>query len=225
MQLILCVLTLALQALIAIGLSRYLGPVAGVGVYAALVVATVLMAGGLIRLSPVGVVTWKNRVAGLLLPWSMIVGGGTMKALLIKNILAGTLLGILAVTADALIGNDLLTDAPDGAQTPGWVATIVLWVTVACWIIMLIAWLWVLRAQLGRHSEPISTLMLRPGVRFALLAPPIATAASVALRYFGYDLAAMLIVSVPLVIVLGPVLMLTLVLLTYTLLGKPIRWN
>ena len=228
MRLITPAVPIVLLALIAIVLSRQIGAVAGVGVFAALVLAMVLAAGGLIRRAPVGSVTWRNRLAGPLLPWSIIVGGGTMKALLIKNVAAGTLFGIIVITLDALILNNLLaTTSPTGspAPAPAWARAVVLGVTIACWIIMLVAWLWILRAQLGRHAEPISTLMLRPGVRFGLIAPPVALAASIALRYFGYHLLAMLIVGLPLLVVLGPVALMCLVLLSYTVRGKPIRWN
>lgn len=225
MRLIYSALPLALQALVAIVLSRLLGPIAGAAAFAALAVATVLVAGGLIRRAPVGVVTWRNRVAGLLLPWSMVLGGGTMKSLLIKNMVAGGLFGIFVITIDALFLNPVSTAVPAAPPSPGWASAIVFGVTIACWIVMLVAWLWVLRAQLGRHSEPISMLMVRPGVRFALLAPPVAIAASIALRYFGYHLVAMLIVGLPLLVVLGPVLAMVLVLLSYTVRGKPIRWN
>jgi len=225
MRLIYLALPLTLQAFIAIVLTRQLGPIAGVGAFAALVVAAVLLAGGLIRHAPIDRVTWRNRVAGLLLPWSMILGGGSLKALLIKNMVAGTLFGICVITIDALNLKPIPTPATDAPAYPGWTQTLVFVLTVASWITLLIAWLWILRIHLGKISEPISTIILHRRVKFVLLAPPIAIAASIALRYFSYNLAALLIVGLPLLIVLGPLLLMTLLLLSYAMRGKPIRWN
>jgi len=226
MRLLFCLVPISVQALIVVLLTRQFGPVAGVSIFVGWVLLSVLVAGALLRTTVVQQMSWKNRVAGLLLPWSMIAGGGTLKALLIKNALAGCVFGVIVVVVDALLqNNSSIIQAPADSSTPQWVSKAILVVTVLGWLIMLVGWLWVLRAQLAGRSEPISTLILRRSVRIPLLVPPIAIAASVALSYFGHPVFAMLIVMLPILFILGPLLAMLLMVLIYTILGKPIRWN
>jgi hypothetical protein len=102
---------------------------------------------------------------------------------------------------------------------------VILWVTVAGWIVMAIGWLWMLRSIVANRSDMISVVLNRQGTWMPLLLPPVIVAASIALRVAGRSWIALAVVGVPLLILFTPVLLMLVVVLMHYVMGKPMRWN
>jgi hypothetical protein len=213
-------LLIALNALLAIALARGLGPVWGWLVYAALSSAGVGAAAWLLKRSAVGVVGWKNHLAAFLTPLMPFVGGGTLRALVLKHIVAGAVFGLVAILVDRF---DLVAPitASGSAGWAGWLAA----GTIMCWVVVLGLWLWLVSVQMRHRSEPISRLLMRREPGRMLILPPLVVGASVGLQQMGLMWVALAVVALPLLIVVGPVALMVGVMGIYSLLGKPVRWN
>jgi hypothetical protein len=217
---------IVVQAAGAIALSRYFGIVVGGLLYALAMISCVGLAGLLLLNVTVESVTWKNRVAGVCLPWSTFVGGGQLSHLLVKNAVAALAFGALVVLCDRL----KLFHRGSGANAVGethmhWSEVVILWVTVAGWIVMAIGWLWMLRSIVANHSDIISVLLNRQGTWMPLLLPPVIVAASIALRVAGRSWIALTVVGAPLLMLFTPVLLMLAVIVMHYVMGKPMRWN
>jgi hypothetical protein len=216
----------ALYALIVIMLLKWFGVWAGMAIYLGIVLAGSGLAWQLLSSSEIGKATWKNLTAGWLLPWTSLVGGGSLAALLIKNALASTIfgIGIAACWELNLLEPAASAGTPSGENT-NWLPRVLVWLTAAGWITLLTGWIWLMKSFFSRGSEPISTLILHNRRAIPLLIPPVVLVASIGLRICGLDWLALLTVWIPLGIILAPVILMALVLIGYTLRGKPIRWN
>ncbi|HMO12871.1 MAG TPA: hypothetical protein PKD64_03585 [Pirellulaceae bacterium] len=227
MNALLWIASIAAHVAASIALSRTLGVFEGLLVY---VVATSLLtgfAGWLLRDATLGVVTWRNRTAGFLLPWTSIVGGGRLHALVLKNVFASIIAGLVAVLCDQsrlLYAFGLIPAAAHGEQTP-WGVVALSWLTVACWLVVFAAWLWIIRSLLLRRSDIVSVLTLKRGGWVPLIMPPIALGMSVYQKLTGHAWSALLWVGIPLLIVLCPVMLMAGVILYHQFTGKPMRWN
>lgn len=209
-------------------LSRRLGVAAGLVVYAILTSLLTLLAGGLLRSVPLEKITWKNRLAGWLLPWTALVGGGQLRWLLVKNEVASIVLGMVMVASDRMNVWDAVVanhpSSPGGAPRT-WADAGLSWLTLLCWLVMLGGWLWTLRTYFRNQVNSAGVLLGLRGIWIPLLIPPIAVAVSVALQQADYAWASFLVVGIPLLLVLPPVCVLLTVVGYHYLVGKPIRWN
>lgn len=227
MGILLWLLVVAAQAALAVWLTRVLGVAVGLMVVSAIVTATTLEAGSLLRRVQTGSVTWKNRLAGLLLPWTFLVGGGQLSSLLIKNAIAGLVFAALMVICDRAIVPS--TSSPTGQagnfQHPSWIEAALGWMTAACWIALIVGWVWILRSYSRGHAGIRGILSAPRGVLVAILIPPAAVAASAGLLAGGWRGAALTVAALPLLVVAFPVVLMAIVVAAHALTGKPMRWN
>jgi len=217
---------IAAQALVPLLLVRALGLPFGLVISGLLIVTQVAIGGLLLRGSTVGSVTWRNRIAGLLLPWSAIVGGGSLGRLIAANGAASLLFAVGIIAADRAALLDAMIGPDQDAATS---AVIVRWIlfglTGLGWIAMSLLWLWLLRSVLKNRSDIVSVLVARRDIRLPLLIPPIAIPSSIALRALGWPIAALAVVAIPLLLLLLPLLLMFSAILIGWLRGKPLRWN
>lgn len=220
------IVAIAIQACAALWLGRCCGLMTGLAIYAAAAMALTGLAGILLRSATVDTVNWKNRVAGLLLPWSALLGGGRLTELLIKNGVASLVFGFVMVLGDRWGLFEVLL-GPDTAATSemGWGGWVVQWLTIGCWLAMLIAWFWIWRSMFRHQLDVVSVLLRGRHSWIPLFVPPTALGISIALRAFGYTWWALLAVGLPLLIMFLPLLLMLTVIFIHQLLGKPIRWN
>lgn len=218
------VILIVLQGLMAILLTRSLGLTAGFGVHALLMLASSAVSYVLLKRLSVGVINWRNRVVGLLMPWPVIVGGGSLGRLVVKNAIAALVFAAVVVGVDRS-GVLRLAEASPGMAQPTMATHILSYAAVLCWIILIIAWLWVLRTQWVHNREILGSLLRSRGLLIPLLIPPIAVTLSVMLRVQGQPMLSLLTAAIPLLVVLLPVLMMCGVILAHKISGKPLRWN
>jgi hypothetical protein len=212
-------LMLAAQAVAAVELAERLGTLFGFVVFALLIASTMGLAGYLLHTSTTGEVTWRNRLAGLFLPWSLLAGQGSLSALLLKNLLASLAWGGVMIACYRL--NWVLPSSPE-TKMPATVLTIVAsWLAILCRLVLLGGWLLYLRSMYSRRSQSISL----KATWQPLLIPPLAIVASLVLGHYGYVWLALLSVGLPLFIVLTPLLLMFAAIAYMTLTGKKIRWN
>jgi hypothetical protein len=223
-------LLLVLQFALAVCLYKMLGVGWALAAYIAVCGASALCGCYLLHTSKTNSVTWKNRVAGWLLPWSLIVGGGSLQHLTIKNALAASMFGIAVIlwqhtakptvpTVDNGAGETTLT------TTSTWAHTLVDGGILLGCFILLLGWGLLLRAQLKHTSEPITTLIMHRRQAWPLITPPCAIGLSLVLRSLDFSWWALICVWGPLLFILMPVILMMLVLIGHTILGKPMRWN
>ena len=221
---LLAVLLHAAYAVIAV---RALGYPFGIALYLLSIVLFMVIAGTALKSSTVGSITWKNRLAGWFLPWTHWVGGGQLSTLLIKNAAVSMLFGVLMIWFD---NNGLLHEligikSIDKSSRFTWVELVVLWATVASWLILSVAWLLLMRSWAQNQLNVLSVLVKGPGNWLPFVLPPAAISASIVLRYAEFPFWALAVVAIPLLITTGPVLLMLAVFLWYHIRGKPIRWN
>lgn len=219
MGIIVWLLMLAAQAVAAVELTQRLGISVGFGVFALLMATTTGLAGYLLHSSTTGEVTWRNRLAGLLLPWSLLAGQGSLRALLMKNLLASLAWGGVLVAGDRL--EWLLPLAAETKAPATLLTTVASWLAILCRLLLLAGWLFYLRALSARSWNSFSL----KSTWQPLLLPPLAILASLALAHSGYIWLALLAVGLPLLIVLTPLLLMVAAMAYMTLTGKKIRWN
>lgn len=202
--------TLAMRA----ALSPWLAWLATVGVGALLAALGALV----LRTTKVGELTWKNRLAGHLLPWGYHIGGGS---------LPGLVLGCVVVWA-ALAAAVLLAYAP--AAAPGQPAAAAPNPTAAAsagtspWLVL--AWvlagafsLW-LFGQLRKFYQPGSSVTRSQGRLLLMVAALLV--GSVALHQLGHSGVALLVVGGPILVVGGGYALFLGVILVF---GRNMRWN
>lgn len=221
---------LAFQFALAIWLYRVLGVGWAIVAYLAWCGTSVLCGCYLLYSSKTNSVTWKNRLAGWLLPWGLIVGGGSLQSLALKNALAASLFGMTVIlwqhTAKTMaLAVDDGAAASTTALTSSWAPAWLDWGILLGCVILGWGWLLLLRAQLKQTSEPITTLIMHRRQAWPLIAPPCAIGLSLVLRSLDLPWWALLCVWGPLLFILMPVILMMLVLIGHTILGKPIRWN
>ncbi len=215
------------QIAVALAMSRAFGPWAGGALYALLMCITTVIAGQLLRHSQIGRVTWRNRMAGLLLPWSMIVGGGSLTALCAKNAIASIVFGWTVIVCDQmnLFGFAVIPNSQSVSLAERWFALSLSAATVLGWLLAAGGWLMILKSYLSHRTEPITSLITHRNKRLPLFLPPVAIGASMLLRYKGVHGLAFWVVWIPLLVITLPVILMLLVILSYWIRGKPIRWN
>lgn len=220
-------LTLVFHAALAVLLARYFGFVYGAIAYGLSVASFMSIAAVALSRSSVGVVTWKNRLAGWFLPWTFVVGGGSLTELIAKNGVASLIFGMLMMICDQVgwLHEIVGIKANDKSPRFSWGELIILWATVICWLVLSAGWLLLLRSALQNQLNSISVLLKGPGNQLPFWLPPIAVGVSMGLRWVGYSGLALTVVVIPLLIVTGPLLLMMLVFLWYYIIGKPIRWN
>lgn len=220
-------LTILFHAAMAMIAARVAGTTLGMVLYSLSVLAFVTIAGLALKNSTVGNITWRNRLAGYLLPWTKWVGGGQLTSLLIKNAIASILFGWLMIWCDRsgflheLVGLNANRDS----RNFSWLAIAVLWTTLGGWLILSTAWILLIRSWAQNRQNDLSILFSERGNWLSFLLPPLSVGVSIALRYANFPALALAVVAVPLLIISGPVLLMMSVILWHQLRGKPIRWN
>lgn len=227
MSRVIWILVIVAHAALSLVLSRQLGLMIGLLIFSVVTLAITCLAGWLLQGAAVGTVTWRNRLAGLLLPWPVIVGGGSLRAMLVKSQLASMLFGMAVVACDQIrTGTIVAGPGVDAVAEPtNWLDGTVFYLTMMCWAILLGAWLWMVRSFFNHHSEPLSALLEKRSVWIPLVLPPLAVAASVFLVIAGSPWAGLLSVGIPILMMLMPVLPMVAVVLFHYITGKPMRWN
>lgn len=213
-----------LQGCLALLLTRKLGISLGLTLHVLLMLAFSGL--GWLMLSQLSTdsITWRNRLISILMPWPAIVGGGSMFAFVLKNAIASIVFAGIVVTADRSgILNIHRTGSDPSSISIGspWMT----WATVLCWMVLTVAWLWLIKSTLSNRPDSFSVLLSSRNTAIPFIFPPIVVIASLFLRYQGYVIAALLTVAIPLVIVLLPVLMMLAVVFYHYATGKPMRWN
>lgn len=220
-------LAVTVHAALAVIAARGFGTIFGIVLYSLSVLALVAVAGLALKNSTVGNITWRNWLAGCLLPWIKWVGGGQLTSLLIKNAMVSILFGWLMIWCDRsgflheLVG----LDANGDSRNLSWLAIAVLWITLGGWLILSTAWIWLIRSCAQNRQNDLSILFSERGNWLSLLLPPLSVGVSIALRYANFPALALAVVAIPLLIIAGPVLLMMSVILWHQLRGKPIRWN
>jgi hypothetical protein len=212
-------LMLAAQAVATVELAERLGTLFGFVVFALLIASTMGLAGYLLHTSTTGEVTWRNRLAGLFLPWSLLAGQGSLSALLLKNLFASLAWGGLMIACYRL--NWVLPSSPETKMPATVLTTVASWLAILCRLVLLAGWLLYLRSMYSRRLQSISL----KATWQPLLIPPLAIVASLVLGHYGYVWLALLSVGLPLFIVLTPLLLMFAAMAYMTLTGKKIRWN
>lgn len=190
-------------------LSPWLAWLATIGVGALLAVLGALV----LRTTKVGELTWKNTLAGHLLPWGYHLGGGS---------LPGLVLGCVAVWA-ALAAVVLLGSAPTGAvggpnQPAAAASGASLWLVLA-WIVAGAFLLW-MGGQLRRYYQPGSSVT-RAQTKLVLTVAAMLVG-SVVLHLLGHSGFALLVLGGPILVVGGGYALFLGVMLTF---GRNTRWN
>jgi hypothetical protein len=206
---------LAVLAVLSLRLTSQMGFFVGFAIYTILTTSMTGFAGWLLHRSEPGEITWRNRLAGTLLPWSMWVGSGSLTSLLTKNAAISAVFGCLIAFCNpwngfAHQGGDI---HGEGGEGNGWTNMLVSGMTLLCWIVLLVAWL--------RLLQNIAARPLWPSLGF----PPMAVGTSIVLRYLGMPWLALTVVAMPIFLVLLPVTLMIAGLLMARLTGKPVRWN
>jgi hypothetical protein len=213
--------------LIAQALTQRLGWGGAVVTYGLLVGTMTGSAGLLLRSAATESITWRNRLAGWLLPWTAWVGSGTLSGLLIKNSCLSLVFGWGTIMLTALGWNgalDPVMAAPGSGHSMGW-HYFVAGLTFICWLTLGVGWWQLCQNLIGqRLGQPWrESSQRRSG--WLILGTPLLLIASVTLRQFDLAGWALTIVLVPLLAILFPVITLSAVLLYHWAIGKPIRWN
>ena len=217
-------IAIALQACLVILVTRRLGVSAGLAIHVLLMSVFAGIGWFLLTQLATESITWRNHLASLLMPWPAIVGGGSILGYVLKNFIAAIVFAALVVAADRFnvfnfpgIASNLKGDR---ATSP-----LLNWATILCWIVLAVAWAWILQSMIGNQSNIISALLSSPSMAIPLLLPPIVVLVSIVLRHQGHVIAALLTVAIPMAIVLLPVLLMLAVVFYHYATGKPMRWN
>jgi hypothetical protein len=199
----------------------------GLSAIAILAFASSLLAGFLLKQTSVGELSWRNYVAGFLLPWAFFLRPGSLRGLVLKNSVAAIVVGAAAAGYDWLeVSKPGNVGASETHTTSAMVGTTILaLMTMAGWIILLAGWIVLCKNLVTNRSEPISALVLRRDKFMPLVLPPAAVGLSIVFRYWHWYWLSFLTVWGPLVAVFLPVILLVLAVFIQTLRGKPIRWN
>lgn len=182
---------------------------------AAIIAAILSLAGALLlRSCPLGQITWRNRLAGWLLPWGYTLGGGQLGGIALASAAVWTLLAAGAIFA---------TTVPPAAATPAGqgapAAPISAWWLLLAWIVDGGGVLYLLGIALKnslRGSGGGAT------VRKLLLILVGMLVASLALQLSGYPGLAVLIAGGPPLVIGGFYGLFVLAMLTF---GRNARWN
>lgn len=218
---------ISLQAVLAIVLTRTLGLALGSGVLLVFLLACSAVGYLLLTQLTTETVTWRNRAVGVLMPWPILVGGGTGEMFTVKNTMAAIVFAAIILVCDHvnLIRHfGPVTNPTTDPSQPGLVAYIISYATVLCWGILLVGWAWLLRSQF-RQLDSFRQIINRRSLRTPLIGVPVAVTISIVLRYQGMPLLSLLVVAIPLLVVLLPVGLLCLVMVGHWVTGKPMRWN
>lgn len=185
----------------------------GASIYVVVVLCATLVGAWLLRSSAVGQVSWRNVLAGKLLPCAGILGYGSLLKLCLSNLLGTLLLGL----GGFFVARYLRLNDYTLGRIGGW--------TIACgltWIVLIWMILFLVR-QYGKkyYTGPSG---LRTFLKL-IFAPIIALSASIALIVAGLPLFAWLVAMAPVAIVVVSVGPLLLIVVISQFSGKPFRWN
>jgi hypothetical protein len=208
-------------------LTQQLGWGGAVVTYSLLIGAMTGLAGLLLRSTTSDSITWRNRLAGWMLPGSAWVGGGTLSMLIFKNGCLSLLLGWATILLTVL-GGDATFKSPvataETAQSIGWQYSVA-GLTFICWLMLGIGWLQLCQNWIGQRLGQPEGGSRHWQSTWLMIGAPLLLLASVTLRQFGLAGWALTLVLVPLLVILFPVTVMSAVLLYHWLIGKPIRWN
>ena len=182
-------------------------------IYGSVVILTTLTGAMLLRSSAVGQSSWRNELAGALLPCAGMAGYGSLLKLCVFNLLGLFLLGLVCfVSARYLRHNDYALQ-----RIGGW--------TIACgleWLVLVGMVLFLVRQYGKKYYAGASGL--RKFLKL-IAAPAGALAASIALVVAGLPFFAFVVALIPIAIVFVPMGFLLIIVISTKLSGKPFRWN
>ena len=202
-----------LAAVAAWTLSNRLGPWAGLVAWAALMAVACALGAWLLKSSPVGRVTWRNHVAGYLIPWGYRLGRGKLAPITVAAWAIWVLIGAAAVLLFGRSGEPTGAAATD-RSTATTVLLFATWVLYGgCLIYLLGVLLNEYRSSGGRGARSVLTMA---GVLVALVV------ISAAFWISGRPGWALLAAGGPPAVVGGGY---GLFLVAILLLGRKARWN
>lgn len=182
-------------------------------IYASLVLIATLVGALLLRSTAVGQSSWKNVWAAKLMPFSGILGSGSLLKLCVSNLLGTTILGLMGF----FVARYLRHSGYSLERIGGW--------TIACsveWIVLIGMMLFLV----GQYSKKYYTGAsgLRKFMKL-ISVPAIALAGSLALVVVGMPVIAFVVAMIPMAIVFVSVGPLLIIVIIAKLSGKPFRWN
>lgn len=198
-------------------LLEVLSPWLAVATAAAIALGTSSLGALLLRTTTVGTITWRNYLAGWLLPWGYYLGRGQLRGIAAVCATIWTLLASSAILARATSALPVGTLPATATTTPA--TTTMPWLLVLAWVVCGAALLYLLKTVLTAFG---------PGTRagmslwriIAVLAALIAS--SVALHVSGHTGLATLVAGGPPLVVGG---FCGLWMLAMVVFGRNARWN
>lgn len=176
--------------------------------------ATFAALGALVlRATRVGEVTWRNRLAGFLLPWGYFLGRGQL-----PGIVLGCVLVWAALAGAVLLGHGVQPAAPIGAQ-PANVAPGLSWWLLIAWIVDGACLIYMI-GMLRKHFVPASQVTRTQGKLVLLLVAMLA--GSIALHLGGNGGLALTVAGGPTLLVGGGYGLFLGFILVF---GRNMRWN
>jgi hypothetical protein len=202
--------TLAMRA----ALSPWLAWLATFGVGALLAALGALV----LRTTKVGELTWKNRLAGHLLPWGYHIGGGSLLGIVLGCVVAwAALAGAVLVSSAPALAPDQATAAAANQPAAASASTSP-WLLLA-WVLAGAFSLW-LFGQLRKFHQPGSSVTRSQGRLLLVVAALLV--GSVVLHRLGHSEIALLVVGGPMLVVGGGYGLFLGAILVF---GRNARWN
>ena len=166
---------IALGTAAAWALASALGPWAGLGAWAVLTAGACVLSAELLKGSGVGRVTWRNYLAGYVLPWGFRIGRGRLGAITVAAWAVWVLIGMAAILLMGHLrwsGSASATDtpaapAPDG---PHPVLAVLLFTTWVVYGVCLLHLVGLLLNQFRASPGPRGTVLKAAASLVALLA-------------------------------------------------------
>ena len=182
-------------------------------IYSGVALVGTLAGGWLLHTSRVGEVSWRNRLAANLIPFSWLAGHGTLQELCLFNMLGSSLFGLIAF----FVFRYLRVNDYAFQNVGGWM--------IACglaWSGLIGTLLFLVRQYRKRYYTGASGL--RTFLKL-IAGPLIALVASLGLVGVGLSPLAFFVAMIPLAVLFLPMSSLLLIIILAKLSGKPIRWN
>ncbi len=168
------------------------GLVLGIAAWAGIMLILCTTAALLVRSSAIGKITWKNRIAGYLIPWGHALRWGA----LVPIVITSWILWILIAIAVHLLTRDMPLHANRPSIPP---INLIGVLTFSCWFIFTWAILYLVgnaKSNFGFSSNSGQTMIMLVALLTAILI------ASATMRYIGNSTLSLLLTGIPLAIVL-----------------------
>lgn len=198
-------------------LLEVLSPWLAVATAAAIALGTAGLGALLLRTTTVGTITWRNYVAGWLLPWGYFLGRGQLRGIAAVCATIWTLLATSSIVARATSVAPVAALPATAAATP--TTSTMPWLLVLAWVVCGAAVLYLLKTVLTAFGPGTRASMSLWRI-IAVIAALIAS--SVGLHLFGHTGLATLVAGGPPLLVGG---FFGLWMLAMIVFGRNARWN